>query len=122
MNLKSFFQKNAHKPYNEISFLFDENKIPHIKIYIEKYEEADAKEFGTLLFSLNRGYLMTSILEILISLSKEDGKVNTFVQQVVSHWVGLDNIYKNRGEDILKDDDEPSVRPTEFLERFKNGS
>lgn len=122
MNLKSFFQKKTHKPYNEISFLFDENKIPHIKIYFEKYEETDAKEFGTLLFSLNRGYLMTSILEILVSLAKENSTTNTFVQQVISHWVGLDNIYKNRDDNIAGDNnEEPVVKPTEFLERFKNG-
>lgn len=109
---------------NELSFIFDDNKIPHIKIVIHNYDPIDAKEFGNILFMLNNGYLMSSILETLISLAKDNLEINNFIQQVVSHWTALDTAYKNQYSNTTayKNDDQPKVKPTEFLERFKNGS
>lgn len=127
MNIKSiynkFFTQQKHNPYNEISFIIDADRVPNIKIYIENYGEDHAKELANLLFGLSRGYLTSSILETLVNLAKNNIDITLFIQKVISNWTDLDKIYQEQNT-IIPDHtiEQPKIKPTSFLERFKNGS
>lgn len=91
---------------------------PFIKIIVGETSDDSAKQFAEMLFNVNSGLYYGSIVDLLISMSKEDDEINRFMKSAMVYWSHLiqesnDSNY-DRLDKIKWSDDKPLIKPTEF--------
>jgi hypothetical protein len=116
--IKNFFYKRKNKqktaPVNSITFSLDDTDLPEITIAINNIDMISAELFGELLFNINSGKMQQSILDILLSLSKESQDNNLIIQKVLLTW----SIYNKYEQKDIQDG--PIIKPTSFTKNLIN--
>lgn len=87
-----------------------------VKIYFNITSTEAAKQFGEMLFLLNEGYYVQSILDIFKEISSADENYAKFIQKVISNWSEKVLELENHEDDLLNN---PIVSPTYFYKSAK---
>lgn len=108
--IKSIFYQRKFISNNTIIFSVDTDNNNDFKLEINHYSKEAAEKFGVLLFLINEGYYVQSILDSLSSLSKENEEKSQFVQQAIYNW----SSHIKASDGYSSTNDEPIVKPTQF--------
>ena len=119
--------KNLFKPKlkeeiqdtNSICFSIDKKGEISLKIDLRNTDELSAEKLATVLFYINEGYYVQSILDNLTELSIKNNTYLKFIQKTISLWsnkiIENDNIINNY-------QDKPIISPGEFNSTSKNNN
>jgi hypothetical protein len=82
-----------------------------VKIHLNITSNEAAKQFGEMLFLLNEGYYVQSILDIFTDISKTDDKYAKFIHGIISSWSERVLEMEHHEKNSL---DTPIISPTYF--------
>lgn len=99
---------------NTLNFSLQDSEA-FLKIIIHHTSKADAKAFASMLCDLHAGKYVDSIINTLLSLSKEDKNIYYFVKEVFAYW---NEEYQNITS--KSEDEEPLVKPSYFYKSLKH--
>lgn len=97
---------------NAIIFILDsknENSFVDIKLYINDTSDHAAKQFGTLLYSINESFYAHTFLQMMNDITKDNPEYSLFMNQAIQTWSKFFN--KLKAEDNSQ---EPIVPPSSF--------
>jgi|LakMenEpi03Aug12_release.lakeMendotaPanAssembly.Ray.scaffolds.fasta_scaffold435234_3 hypothetical protein len=111
-NIKTDDEKSIpeQKKYNKIIFEIEKNKI-NTKLEIDDFSDDSAEQLGLVLFLLNEGYYVQTLMDLITDLSNENNEKLKFAQKIINSWVekiNTSNSYEAKSED------EPLIKPTYF--------
>ena len=96
---------------NKILFEIDENHKINIKLDLGNFTDDSAEQLGLVLFLLNEGYYVQTLMDLITDLSNENNEKLKFAQKIINSWVekiNTSNSYEAKSED------EPLIKPTYF--------
>jgi len=100
--------------HNTVTFWVEANQS-YAKIYIVDTDPESIDSLAEMLFGINSGEYMTSLLNILIDISKQDPKIKHYVKEVMVAWQDLVDDNTSYG-----DTTEPYIKPTAFSNGIKH--
>lgn len=107
---------------NSISFFIDLDKDsePNVKIVVTDTSEEACKRFSELLFDLNSGEYYKSMLELLLTIGKQDSEIQKFTENTMLCLNYLFQI-KNKGykKSKIQLNSKPLIMPTDFNRNAK---
>lgn len=115
MNLLSKFISKIFQPTqtkhgnNIIVNVDDEHKI-NLSIDMNNFSSEAAEQFGMMLFLLNEGYYMQTLMDLVIDLSKSNNEHAVFAQKILSSWSNKITLNNHASQN----DEEPIVKPSFF--------
>lgn len=124
--LKSLFKKKHKKldtnnildgNSNYLVVFMDKNGEPNIYMNLGDRSESAPEKFGNIIFSLNEGHYVSSIIDILISISKTDKEALIFINKIITTW--SDQIKENSISIDKVFNDNPIILPTQFSNHIK---
>lgn len=96
---------------NQIIISCDQNGLVKVKITISHVGTNAAKDFGKMLFLMNEGFYVQSILDIIKEIKESGSDTNEFIEQMISSWsecvVSIESMEKD-------EDNQPIISPTLF--------
>lgn len=97
--------------YNELIIRVTSEGRIFVNFDINNFSQSDCDNFATMLYYMNEGHYVQTILDLFLYFAKEDPKYVNFMDKVLRKWSGLvDNIKDDYG---LKDD-APIIAPSAF--------
>jgi hypothetical protein len=101
---------------NALTILLGDDNEPYIHVAITDVDDDKAILFAKMLYELNTGKYITSIVNILNELSSRDDKIKTFVHKLIINWRLHEQLDKEQS--VIYD--EPLVRPSDFFKGLKH--
>lgn len=108
--------KNKIDNTNAVTFILDDNNEPYIHISITDLNYDKTAHFAKMLFEMNSGAYATSIIDILMELSKQDDSIRIFIAKVIAAW----SLYGDLNKQGQLSEGEPVINPTDFMKGFRN--
>lgn len=111
--IKRIFTKNTKviNIKNEIIFTIDQDQVINLQLNFNHYTKESAEKLALLLFFMNEGYYVQSLLDSLFAFAKDNNQ-HQFVQQTISAWSA-----HLKSADQYEDNnsnDNPIIKPTQF--------
>jgi hypothetical protein len=98
---------------NILAFVLDHEGNPFVKIIINNTDEAASLKFAYMIYSINRGALAHSIIDVLMKdCENSDPEYKEFKQNAIVFWNELETTYNNDGVE------KPIVSPLTFSQLF----
>lgn len=108
--------KNKTENTNAVTFILDDNNEPYIHISITDLNYDKAVHFAKMLFEMNSGLYASSIIDILMQLSKQDDSIRIFVAKIIAGW----SLYGDINKEPTHSENEPIIKPTDFVKGLRN--
>ena len=108
--------KNKIDNTNAVTFILDNNNEPYIHVSITDLNYDKATHFAKMLFEMNSGAYVTSIIDILMELSKQDDSIKIFIAKVIAAW----SLYGDLNKQGQLSEGEPVINPTDFMKGLRN--
>ena len=111
-------EKNNSQQYddcNAIIFILDsknDNNFVDIKLYINDTSDNAAKQFGTLLYSINESFYAHSFLQMMNDIIKDNPEYSLFMNQAIQTWSKIFDKLK-----IENSSEDPIVPPSSFYNK-----
>ena len=112
--------KEQYSNCNAIVFILDpKNKedIVDIKLYINDTSDESAKQFGTLLYSINESFYAKSFLQMMSDITKDNPEYSTFMNIAIKRWSDFFHNVKNQETTEDQNSDDPIVPPSYFYSK-----
>ena len=94
----------------------DSHGTTKIKITVNNKSFESAKHFGEMLFLLNEGFYVQTILDVLNEIIKTEPAYATFIQSIINKWSTKVIEIEDVEEDLLN---QPVISPTFFYKSAK---
>lgn len=102
--------------YNQLTISVDNNGKIVIKFDINNFSNHDAKNFGLMLYYMNEGLYVETILDLLTQSTDKNTNYTNFIEKTISSWsTKVSESYKD-DEDIA-DINSPIVSPSDFYKK-----
>jgi hypothetical protein len=89
----------------DISFSIDSNGDYHIRYKLDDVTDNTLVTFGTLLYSINSGFFISRIIEVLHESVEENPVIEEYIKKVLAVWEGH----------LANENEEPMVSPLDAL-------
>ena len=102
--------ESTNKKENSITFFIDDDDKIKIRIFIDDTSSKSSEHFGFLLYLINEGYYIQSILDTLFEMSQSYPDYSFFISKVIEEWskkIKNDTEYKN-------EENKPIIGPSQF--------
>lgn len=116
-NLILVKKTNPVQPDNTLTISCGVSGSCKIKININDHSQEASIQFGEMLFSLNEGYYIQSILDIFAEMGDTDTRNINFIQPTISRWSTRVLEIENNQIDLLQ---KPIISPTYFYKAQNN--
>jgi|694.fasta_scaffold114897_6 hypothetical protein len=114
---KSKTDNNEDNIAADIKFLLDKDNNPYVKISISDTSLESADKFAALLYDINKGLYLESMVQVLIEMGGQDININKYVKRIFKEWYTIEDKVKSSSSSS-----EPYVKPTDFFKALKNGT
>jgi hypothetical protein len=114
--IKNLFRKSDTTDEDKNMLIFSIDKAGHINLdfVFANQSDLDAKNLAILLYELNRGIYVDSIIKIMVEISKNNISARSFINEVFSRWY-VDIAKENLANlDTLTLNNDPIIKPSEF--------
>ena len=79
---KSKTDNNEDNIAADIKFLLDKDNNPYVKISISDTSLESADKFAALLYDINKGLYLESMVQVLIEMGGQDININKYVKRI----------------------------------------
>lgn len=112
--LKSFFYNKKTEPHfdNQLMVRVDKDGRIFVNFDIQHFSQNDCDNFASMLYYMNEGFYVGTILDLLLHLGKQDSRYVDFMDKVVHKWSKLLTEHNHMQVDIRYQ--KPIIAPSEF--------
>ncbi|MFM7795449.1 MAG: hypothetical protein ACKO7N_01655 [Candidatus Nitrosotenuis sp.] len=103
--------------YNILIVSVDSDGKIFLNFDVNNFSDKNAENFGMMLYYLNEGMYVETILDLFLHFMKNDNRFETFTQDTIRTWSKLVNEFGIREEFINNKNTDPIIAPSDFYNK-----